>query len=434
MNRPNIIYINSHDTGRYIQPYGYPIHSPNMQRFAQEGVLFRQAFCTNPTCSPSRSSLLTGMYPHNNGMTGLAHRGFKLNDYSQGIIHTLHKAGYDSMLIGGQHIVPNSDENPLEITGFKGYEPCWSFKERRIRIMPGDAAVQYLEHPPQEPFYLELGFGRAHRHFDPLGPDEDPRYTLPPAPLPDTPRNREDMARFKTTVRLLDEEIGQVLDCLENSPLAKNTLVIIATDHGIPFPRMKCNLTDAGIGVLLMIRGPGGFNGGKVVDAMVSHIDIFPTICELLDIEKPSWLQGVSIVPLIRGEKETVRDEVFAGVNYHAAYEPQRCVRTERWKYIRRWDTPKPVLANCDSSPSKDVWMDHGWAEHDYDDEYLYDVIFDPNETNNLVKNPKYKAPLEDMRGRLDRWMRETNDPLLSGTVEAPKGAVVDAQTAVKPS
>src|SRR5712692_8336643 len=97
-NRPNIIYIHSHDTGRYLQPYGHAVPAPNLQRLAGQGVLFRQAFSAAPTCSPSRASLLTGQYAHSNGMLGLAHRGFSLNDYHQHIVHTVRRAGYSSAL------------------------------------------------------------------------------------------------------------------------------------------------------------------------------------------------------------------------------------------------------------------------------------------------------------------------------------------------
>ena len=89
MNPPNILYIHSHDTGRYIQPFGYAFDTPNLQKLAEEGVLFRHCHCANPTCSPSRASLLTGTYPHQNGMFGLAHRGWRLNDYHEHILHTL---------------------------------------------------------------------------------------------------------------------------------------------------------------------------------------------------------------------------------------------------------------------------------------------------------------------------------------------------------
>ena len=123
MNQPNILYIHSHDTGRYIEPYGHAVPTPNLQRLAEEGVLFRQAFCANLTCSASRSALLTGQSPHSNGMIGLAHRGFSLNDYKKHMVHTLRSAGYSSTLIGVQHVAGN----PRSI----GYDNVVELESRR---------------------------------------------------------------------------------------------------------------------------------------------------------------------------------------------------------------------------------------------------------------------------------------------------------------
>ena len=117
-SRPNILYIHTHDIGRYIQPYGYAVPTPNLQAFAEQGVLFRNAFCANPTCSASRATLLTGMYPHNNGMTGLAHRGWSLNDYSQHIVHTLRDAGYTTVLAGVQHVTSHQKGEPWKVIGY----------------------------------------------------------------------------------------------------------------------------------------------------------------------------------------------------------------------------------------------------------------------------------------------------------------------------
>jgi len=421
MKRPNILYIHSHDTGRYVQPYGYAVPTPNIQYLAEEGVLFRQNFCAGPTCSPSRASLLTGQSPHSSGMIGLAHRGFSLNDYKQHIIHTLGRIGYHSALSGVQHVARNA-----EIIGY----------DQILTTQAGKAAQEaadFLNAPPQ-PFFLSVGFGVTHRKFPEPGPDEDDRYCLPPAPLPNTPETRRDMAAFKASARMLDMNIGTVLEALEQNNLAENTLVICTTDHGLAFPGMKCNLTDHGIGVTLIIRGPGGFTDGKVCDAMVSHIDLFPTICDLLEIEPPEWLQGKSMMPLIRGEAEEINNEIFAEVTYHAAYEPQRAVRTRRWKYIRRFEErDTPVLPNCDESPSKDVWMKHGWRERYVPQEQLYDLMFDPNETSNLANEPSMSKVLNEMRGRLERWMRETNDPLLKGSVPAPSGARFNDPDGISP-
>jgi arylsulfatase A-like enzyme len=243
------------------------------------------------------------------------------------------------------------------------------------------------------------------------------------------------MAAFKASASILDMSIGIVLEALDKNGLAENTLVICTTDHGIAFPGMKCNLTDHGIGVMLIMRGPGGFTGGDVCDAMVSHIDLFPTICDLLEIEHPEWLQGNSMMPLIRGEVDEINDEIFTEVTYHAAYEPQRAVRTKRWKYIRRFEERNtPVLPNCDDSPSKDVWLKHGWRERHVPQEQLYDLIFDPNETHSLADDPLMADILDEMRGRLEQWMCATDDPILNGPVPAPSGTRFNDPDGLSPS
>ncbi len=423
--RPNILYLHTHDVGRYVQPYGHAIPTPHLQALAEEGVLFRRAFCANPTCAASRSTLLTGMYPHNNGMTGLAHRGWSLNDYRQHLVHTLRAAGYETVLTGVQHVVSHQRGEPWQVIGYDRWLGDDDAHER---------AVAFLESAPDEPFFLAVGFSDTHREFGPVTDAGDPRYCKPPAPLPDAPETREDMARYMTSAREVDAKMGAVLEALARTGLDETTLVICTTDHGPAFPRMKCTLTDSGTGVMLILRGPGGFEGGRVVESMVGHIDIFPTLCEFLEIEPPSWLQGVSLMPLIRGEAESVRDEIFTEVNYHAAYEPMRAIRTPRWKYIRRYDDRQgPVLPNCDDSLSKSLWLEHGWAEMAPEPEMLFDLIFDPNEAHNLVGDPRAQEILVDLRARLDAWMRETDDPLLRGPVPAPPGAVVNDPDGLSP-
>ncbi|MBN1641048.1 MAG: sulfatase [Anaerolineae bacterium] len=421
--RPNILYIHTHDIGRYVQPYGYAVPTPHIQALAEEGVLFRQAFCANPTCSASRAALLTGMYPHNNGMTGLAHRGWSLNDYGQHILHTLRGAGYETALAGVQHVAHGPDAWQRI-----GYDRWLGSEDAQAH------AAAYLESAPREPFFLSVGFSDTHREFGPLSDAADPRYCRPPEPLPDTPETREDMAHFMTSARDVDAKMGTVLAALKHAGLAENTLVICTTDHGIAFPRMKCTLTDSGTHIMLILRGPGGFEGGRVVNSLVSHIDLFPTLCDLLEIEPPAWLQGVSLMPLIRDEATDVRNEVFTEVNYHAAYEPMRAIRTARWKYIRRYDDRSgPVLPNCDDSPSKSLWLDHGWAEMAPDPEALFDLVFDPHEAHNLIGDPRAQAVLEDLRARLDAWMHATGDPLLAGRIPAPPGAVVNDPDGLSP-
>jgi arylsulfatase A-like enzyme len=422
---PNIIYIHSHDSGRYLQPYGYAVPTPNLQRLATEGVLFRRAFSAAPTCSPSRAALLTGQCPHSNGMLGLAHRGFSLNDYKKHIVHTLRAKGYRSVLAGLQHVAAQ----PETI----GYDEIISPKSKSaVQVAP--VAVEFLNRHHDKPFFLDVGFFETHREYPKPTKQDDARYTQPPAPIPDTPQTREDMAAYHASARILDGGVGRVLEALDRTGLRENTLVISTTDHGVSFPLMKCNLEDFGWGVSLIMRGPGMFQGGRVCDAMISQIDIFPTLCELLGIERPSWVEGKSFLPVLRDDVKEINDEIFSEVTYHAAYEPKRAVRTQRWKYIRRYgDKKTPVLPNCDDSLSKSLWVEYGWKQRVLAKEDLYDLVFDPGEHQNLASDPAYQNVVTEMRGRLDAWMKRTEDPLLNGPVAAPHGAKVNDPDGLSP-
>jgi N-sulfoglucosamine sulfohydrolase len=429
MNKPNILYLHCHDAGRYVQPYGHAISTPNIQKLAEEGVLFRKAFCVNPTCSPSRAALLTGSYPHCNGMLGLSHR-----DYSQHIVHTLHHAEYESALSGVQHVAPKTDQASKVI----GYDRMLSPKGKPADI--ADAAIRYLDEKKSstDPFFLDVGFHPPHRmgeSFYAEFPAGDGRYDLPPPLLPDTPETRADMAAFKASVRTTDLYFGKILDQLKSCGLDRNTLVICTTDHGIAFPGMKCNLTDHGIGVMLILKGPRGFEGGRVIDEMVSHMDLYPTMCDLAGVPISAWVNGKSLFPLLDGKVEDLHEELFVEVNHHAAYEPMRGVRTKRWKYFRRFGgRERRVLANCDNSASKTVWHGKGWVDQPYETEELYDLIFDPQERRNLAKVAAHRQIMHEMRAKVEAWMRQTLDPLLDGPIPVPEGGFTTSTDAYSPN
>jgi N-sulfoglucosamine sulfohydrolase len=425
-SQPNILYIHSHDTGRFLQPYGFQVPTPNIQLLADQGVLFREAFCAAPTCSGSRASLLTGLYCHNNGMLGLAHRGWALNDYEQHWVHTLRRAGYRSTLIGEQHISVDP--------GVIGYDEVVDVDSNHAEKIAPLTIEKLREAPAGEPWFMSVGFFETHRDFFAPTSVRDSMYSLPPENLPDVPATRRDIASFKASARSLDQGIGAVLHALYDFGLVENTLVVCTTDHGVAFPNSKATLFDRGIGVMMIVRGPGGFSGGKVVDAPVSHLDVFPTLCELAEVEEPEWLQGASLMPLVRGEIERLHEAIFAETTFHAAYQPHRAVRTERWKYIRRFDDYEhPVLANCDDSDSKDLLIAAGWGDQIVPEEQLYDLVLDPAEGQNRAADPACAEALAAMRGRLDAWMRETEDPLLDGAVQPPPGAMLNEQWQVSP-
>jgi arylsulfatase A-like enzyme len=478
----------------------------------EQGVMFRNAFAAAPTCSPSRAALLTGQSPHNAGMLGLAHFGWRLNDYGQHLIHSLHDVGHTSVLCGVQHLTDFRRTRSYGRIGYQRilrvsandlrsnmsrlhqrapYEGQRDSRQRqrayrlgragrsfrpiprrgrrtrgqmrrfqvlsrmrrvrsasRVRGIPGAArrrltggarvaldrsvaqvAAKWLRSAAgTQPFFLDVGLimpHRTHAHARPhIHTAEDLRYIQPPAPLPDVPEVRRDMADYIASVRTMDAACGVVLHALEESGLAENTLVIATTDHGIAFPFMKCNLTDHGLGVYLILRGPGGFEGGRVMDGMVSQLDLYPTLCELLEIEPPAWLQGTSFMPLVRGEREEIHEVLFGEVTYHAAYEPMRSIRTQRWKYIRRFDPQQthPVLRNIDSGHSKRYLLRHGLARRTVASEHLFDLAFDPNEEDNLAEDPAYAEVKRDLAARLEAWMKRTEDPLLAGPVPRPNG------------
>ena len=423
---PNIVYLHSHDTGRYVQPYGHPVPTPNIQRLADQGLLFRNAFCAAPSCSGSRACLLTGQWAHVNGMMGLAHRGFELNDYGHHLVHPLREAGYWSALIGEQHL----SHDPAVL----GYDHVVDVDTTHADTV-APAALALLRDRPSQPFFLSVGFFETHRGFFNPSSVRDALYSAPPSGLPDTPAVRRDIAAFKASARSLDQGVGAVLNALDEQDLADDTVVILTTDHGLPFPAAKATLTDRGIGVLLIMRGPGGFHGGRVLDSLISQIDIYPTACELAGIDPPPWVQGSSMLPAVRREVAEINDAIFAELTYHAAYEPQRAIRTRRYKYIRRFgERDTPVLPNIDDGPSKDELISQGLARRRLPREMLYDLVFDPNEAENLVHDPESVEVLIELRGRLEAWMRDTGDPLLDGPVPAPPGAEVNDPDGISPS
>lgn len=226
-----------------------------------------------------------------------------------------------------------------------------------------------------------------------------------------------------------------VLDALEEAGLAENTLILSTTDHGISFPDMKCNLRDTGMAISCIMRGPGVFKGPNVCDAMLSNIDVYPTLCEYFGIEVPPWVQGKSFLPVLTGKEAEINAEIFSEVTYHAAYEPKRCVRTRRYKYIRHYDGRQTtVLPNCDNGPSKTLWLNSGWQKAQLlQPEELYDLIFDAGEHNNLIHDPSHAAVLKQMRTSLHKWMERTNDPLLKGPVPLIVGGVTTDVDDVSP-
>lgn len=423
--RPNVVYLHTHDSGRHLGVYGRRIPTPRLEQLASEGVVFHQAYSAAPTCSPSRAALLTGQLPHNAGMFGLAHRGWHLVDPQRHLATTLRDAGYRTAMVGVQHV---SKQNP-EAVAVLGYTDFLGDGQ----LAPATSAAaadfirEHVEANADQPFFLSMGLIETHtmainEHLFGYPPDSEGPAAAAPT-MPSTPQTRAEMGSFAAAARAADDAFGSVLDALDQAGVAEDTLVIVTTDHGVAMPQMKCTLSDRGHGVMLIMRGPGGFTGGRESDSLVSQLDLYPTICELAGIEKPAWLQGTSMLPLAADTAAVIRDRVFAEVTYHASYEPKRTIRTDRFRYVLRFDDRRtPTLPNIDNSASKALWVDNGYADQPIAHEELFDTLFDPNECVNLAEDPDYAQVRAALVAALVQNMRDTHDPLLDGPVAMPTG------------
>jgi len=229
------------------------------------------------------------------------------------------------------------------------------------------------------------------------------------------------MAEFQGAVKLFDRGVGQLLDMLEAHDMVENTLLIVTTDHGIAMPRAKSTLYDAGLETLLFMRYPaGGWGSGRAETALLSNVDLLPTILDCCGIEPPASLHGVSFRPLLENGGPGPREMIFAEKNYHEYYDPMRCVRSERYKYICNFHRgPElPVASDFLGHGAHREVMDRYKGGHP--DEELYDLAHDPDEMQNLASKPAMATTLQAMRRRLARWMIETDDPLRHGPIESP--------------
>jgi arylsulfatase A-like enzyme len=285
------------------------------------------------------------------------------------------------------------------------------------------AAIAFLEQPHERPFFLNLGFFEPHR--DQTGgyrmtPPYDERGISRPPYLPDTREARQELADLQGDIRLMDMAVGEIVAALERLDLLGETWLIFTTDHGLAMPRAKCTMFDPGLKTsLIMLAEPLGLTGGRVLTELVSHIDLVPTVLEALGIDIPATLQGRSYWTLLQGGDYQPRDMVYAEKTFHTDYEPQRMVRSARYKLV--WNAEVDITnvpADIMHSPIYPQMIDI-LTEKRLPIE-LYDLQADPNEMHNLAGQPEYAEIEADLRQRLLAWMRETEDPLLDGPVASP--------------
>lgn len=436
----NIVYIHTHDLGDWIAPMGRGVETRALEGLAKESVLFEAAHAAAPTCSPSRAALLTGTTAHQAEMLGLAHRGFTLGRTEYHIANVLKKAGWRTALSGIQHEFAGFGVEGFPYEEVMGQasrcdgELMDSFQRRRDAEIAAAAARWIEERGQDEPYFLSVGFFQPHRPLlaangEVVADEEVPQK------LPVSEKTRRDTAALKASIRHLDRQVEVVIEALKRSGQWEHSIVIFTTDHGIAFPYHKCSLTGRGTRVALMMRHPQMVEThGKRVGAMVSHLDVVPTLYEWLGMPVPGWCGGTSLQGVITGQAAQVREATYSEVNYHAAYEPMRSIRTERYLLIRRFlDHSGWLLANVDDSLSKDEWLEMPAFMEGVREYELYDLTQDPDELYNVAEEGVYAEVLAGLKAQLVQWMEATNDPLLRGPVRRPRLSQVNHRDSLSP-
>ncbi len=404
---PNILWLIGDDVGpQEFGCYGHPtIRTPNIDRLSRQGLRFSQAYVTTSSCSPSRSCLFTGKYPHSTGAENLHD---PLPADQKILPELLRPRGYYSGNVAKCHL---------------GAAAAAKFDRVLGKV---DDWKQFLtERPKDRPFFLSVGFFDAHRNFDRgcVDPPHDPQDVIVPPFLPDAPEVREDLAAFYDETCRMDSVIGEIVQELESQGVLDNTLILFYGDNGMPFPRAKTTLYDSGILTPLVVHWPSRIAAGSVHHGLTSLVDLAPTMLECAGVPIPADVQGKSLLPQFLDPGIAGREYIFAEKNWHDLDDHSRAVCDGRFKYIRNAfpERPLPTAADCINSPTfrtMQAMRDAGTLSKEQmllfrsrrNAEELYDLEYDCNEFRSLVDDPAYRSVLERLRGELDRWIEETND------------------------
>ena len=434
-DRPNILILTSHDTGRHFGCYGVDtVHSPAIDELAAAGCRFTDYFATGAVCAPSRGCMMTGRYPQANGLmemplSAICERPLLPWDwqYNQGerhLSHILRDAGYHTALVGFQHEAFDSSTLGFDST----HAEMIPWAVRHPAEVVADAAVELIKTRTGEgqPLYAQVGFFETHEPFGFEGTEPDASQGVSvPAFLAENESSVQKLAQLQGSIRRLDAAVGTILAGLESAGLAENTIVVFTVDHGIPFPRAKKFLYDPGIGVAFIMRWPaGGIAGGEACDWLVSNVDFVPTILELIGEPVPANVQGVSFAGAFasacgdmlrkppkadRNVSPESRDAVFA------MFMPQeiRCVRTRGHKLILNFAFRRPFHVPVDLANPK-------FERTKVPAVQLFDLERDPWEFHNVAQEPAYARVREDLTRRLWSWLEEVDDPILRGPSPTP--------------
>lgn len=425
----NIVMLIGDDHGMQAGCYGDKVvKTPNLDRLASQGTRFTHGFAAVSSCSPSRSVILTGRFNHATGQYGLAHAVHHFHSFAgvRSVPALLKAAGYRTAIVGKYHV------EPPEVYPFDEQLPCLGGPRQVVAL--AESAKAFMAQPSSRPFFLLVGYTDPHRANKGFDNQNRHRGVRPvkyrpedipvPAWLPDNADSRSELAEYYESVSRMDQGIGMVLDAIEATGHRQNTLVIYLSDNGPPFPGAKTTLYEPGIHLPLIISSPDQGSRAVTNNAMVSWVDIAPTILDWAKANAPREISGRSLLPILDQSDPTGWDVVYGSHTFHEVtmYYPMRMIRTRQYKYILN-------LAHELEYPfASDLWGSLTWqgvmsrAERRYGKrtvealirrprEELYDLAGDPDEVHNLAADPAHAEALRDLRDRLRAWQQETKDP-----------------------
>jgi uncharacterized sulfatase len=417
--RPDIVLFLSDDQSQLDStPYGArDLRTPNMQRLAEAGLTFTRAFVASPSCAPSRAALLTGLMPARNGAE--ANHSKPRAEIKKWPAY-FHDLGYEVVAFGKvSHYKHTADY------GFDSFAHDTFHDDAAI-----PAAVKYLRERPSsdKPLCLCVGTNWPHVPWPEDASGYDPASLSLPAGSVDTPETRAWRARYAAAVTKADSDLGAVYDVVRDT-LGKETLFVFTSDHGAQWPFGKWNCYDAGLRVPLIVSWTGVVRPGTRTDAMVSWVDLLPTLLAAAGGQPPDDLDGRSFLPVLRGETGKHRDRIFATHSGDGRWNiyPIRCIRDERWKLILNLHPEFAFTTHIDLAQPKDgrSFWDSWAAAADRGDPQaaasvnryyrrpaleLYDLESDPHEQHNLAADPHYAEQVQSLRSQLEAWMRTQGD------------------------
>ena len=424
--QPNIVFIIADDVSwDDLASYGHPtVKTPNLDQMAAEGMRFTQAFLTTSSCSPSRTSIVSGLYPHNTDAEQLS---WPLPEGKKTFVQELKNAGYWTGLAGKYHMGDPVRDDFDALLEMQWIDAPIGIDRRLVGDGSGcDEWIKLLQQRPKDrPFFAWLASFDAHRPFY-----EDTDFheyahedvRIPPY-MPNTEKAREDFALYYEEITRMDDYIGKVMAELETQGVTDNTMIVFVSDNGRAFPRDKTTLYDGGIKTPWIVKWPGKIKAGSVNENLISSVDLAPSFLKAAGLEPLADFEGVDFLPALTEEMPQIREEIYAEDHFHDFEDYTRAVRTKKFKYIKNY---YPDLPN---TPSADIIRDRTWKSmleekekgaltkaqlHCFEiprpEEELYDVVADPYELNNLAFDANYADALTDMRSRLERIREATKD------------------------